>query len=144
MTSNISERSERPVGYTASEQADLRSLAGQFLRPELVNRITDIVRFAPLGRIELSLILDQLLSEKLEGFRATRNISVNIDSSAKDVVLSSDLDPRMGARPLERAVDQLIVQPLVDAIFSGKIAGGEVTMTAHAGRIVIAAGAEGI
>jgi ATP-dependent Clp protease ATP-binding subunit ClpC len=144
MTSNISERAERPVGYNVSEQSDLRALAGQFLRPELVNRITEIVRFAPLGRNELSQILDQLLSEKMEGFRAARNITVNIDESAKDIVLGADLDPRMGARPLERAVDQLIVQPLVDAIFSGKITRGEATVTAPAGKIVISSGTEGI
>lgn len=140
MTSNIS---ERQIGYTASEPADLRNLAAQFLRPELVNRITEIVRFAPLERNELSEILDQLLAEKVEGFRAAHQITVSIDEFARDVILSSDLDPRMGARPLERAVDQLIVQPLVDAIFSRKIAQGEVTVTADAGRIVFAGKEEG-
>ena len=137
MTSNIS---ERQIGFTASESADLRALAGQFLKPELVNRITEVVRFAPLERDQLCEILDQLVAEKVAGFQAAHQIKVTMDDSAREIILRSDLDPRMGARPLERAVDQLLVQPLVDAIFSGNLDNGILKATAQDGKIVFIGG----
>jgi ATP-dependent Clp protease ATP-binding subunit ClpC len=132
MTSNLG------ANVTWSEnkgQNDLRALAAQFLRPELVNRITEVVRFEPLGRFELSLVLEQVLREKLAAFRVAQRLDVMVDDSVKDLILSMEMDPQMGARPLERAVEQLLVQPLVDAVFAGQIKPGAVSATARAGRV---------
>jgi ATP-dependent Clp protease ATP-binding subunit ClpA len=132
LTSNLDQGT---IGFTPRESADLRDVAAQFLRPELVNRITEVVRFVPLGKEDLERILDQILAEKTEVFRDTQQVNVTVENSAKEVVLGAGFDPRMGARPLERAVERLIVQPLVDAIFSGRIAAGEVQATARAAGI---------
>jgi ATP-dependent Clp protease ATP-binding subunit ClpC len=115
---------------------DLRALAAQFMRPELVNRITEIVRFEPLGAYELELVLDQVLNEKLSAFRVAQQLDVTVDSSAKFLMLSIEIDPQMGARPLERVVEQMLVQPLVDAVFAGQVKPGEVTAMAIGDRIV--------
>ncbi len=117
----------------------LRALAAQFLRPELVNRITEVVRFEPLGPYELTLVLDQVLGEKLPAFKAAQQLDVTVDESAKRLILSVEMDPQMGARPLERAVEQMLVQPLVDAVFAGQVKPGPVTATARAGRIAFTA-----
>ncbi len=117
----------------------LRALAAQFLRPELVNRITELVLFEPLGPYELTLVLDQVLGEKLAAFKAAQKLDVTVDESAKRLILSVEMDPQMGARPLERAVEQMLVQPLVDAVFAGQVKPGPVTATARAGRIAFTA-----
>ncbi|MDP2784617.1 MAG: ATP-dependent Clp protease ATP-binding subunit [Sulfurimicrobium sp.] len=126
------------MGAARVEQAgteELRALAAQFIRPELVNRITEVVRFEPLGSYELELVLDQVLGEKLSAFRAAQQLDVTVDNSAKQLMLSIEMDPQMGARPLERVVEQMLVQPLVDAVFAGQIKPGSVTAIARAGRI---------
>jgi ATP-dependent Clp protease ATP-binding subunit ClpC len=115
----------------------LRLLASRFLRPELVNRITEVVAFKPLGFDELARILDLILMEKTEVFRKTHNITVNVDEKAKHMIIETGFDPQMGARPLERAIEQLIVQPLVDALFAGRIKPGEVLATARGDQIFI-------
>jgi ATP-dependent Clp protease ATP-binding subunit ClpC len=121
----------------------LRTLAAQCLRPELVNRITEVVRFAPLGPHEMKLILEQVLREKLAAFKAAQNLDVTVDESAKRLILAVRMDPQMGARPLERAVDSMLVQPLVDTLFAGQFKHGQVTATARAGRIVFTAMSHG-
>jgi ATP-dependent Clp protease ATP-binding subunit ClpC len=133
LTSNMGMGAERV------EQAgthELRVLAAQFLRPELVNRITEVVRFEPLGPYELEMVLDQVLREKLAAFRTAQQLEVTVDSSAKELMLSVEFDPQMGARPLERVVEQMLVQPLVDAVFAGQVKPGSIVATARAGRIV--------
>ena len=115
---------------------DLRALAAQFMRPELVNRLTEIVRFEPLGSYELELVLDQVLNEKIAAFRTAQQLEVTVDWSAKFLMLSVEIDPQMGARPLERVVDQMLVQPLVDAVFAGQVKPGAVTAMAAGDHMV--------
>ena len=118
---------------------ELRALAAQFMRPELVNRITEVVRFDPLGPYELELVLDQVLRERIEAFRSAQQLILTVDESARKLMLSVEIDPSMGARPLERTVEKMLVQPLVDAVFAGQVKPGHVTATARAGRIAFTA-----
>jgi ATP-dependent Clp protease ATP-binding subunit ClpC len=136
LSSNIDIIKEKKIGFSASESSNLRAEVAQFLRPELVNRITDIIRFEPLGRHELTCILEIILAEKTQRLRSTQNINLKADESAKDLILRTGFDPHMGARPLERAVEQMIIQPLVDAIFAGQIAPGDIHVTAQDDKIV--------
>ncbi|MGH8677593.1 MAG: AAA family ATPase, partial [Burkholderiales bacterium] len=136
LTSNMATEAQR-VEHARADS--LRILAAQFLRPELVNRITEVVLFEPLGPHELALVLDQILVEKLSAFKAAQKLDVTVDESAKRLFLSVEMDPQMGARPLERAVEQMLVQPLVDALFGGQVKPGPVTATARAGRIAFTA-----
>ncbi|MBZ0095398.1 MAG: ATP-dependent Clp protease ATP-binding subunit [Sulfuricella sp.] len=133
LTSNMGMGAER-VEHVGTE--GLRALAAQFIRPELVNRLTEVVRFEPLGSYELEMVLEQVLVEKLTAFRAAQQLDVTVDSSAKQLMLSVEMDPQMGARPLERVVEKMLVQPLVDALFAGQVKPGSVTAIARAGRIV--------
>ena len=69
-----------------------------------------------------------------EAIRVMHTITYDGDE-AKDFILGRDFDPRMGARPLERAVDQLVVQPLVDAVFSKQVGRGGIRITAKGGKL---------
>ena len=133
LTSNLG--AERRIGFAGAGEEDLRAAAMQLFRPELVNRITEAVQFLPLGRAELALILDQILAEKTAAFQSAQGITLTLEDEAKDFILGRDFDPRMGARPLERAVDQLVVQPLVDAVFSKQVGRGGIRITAKGGKL---------
>ena len=131
LTSNLG--AERRMGFASEGKEDPRAAAMQFFRPELVNRLTEAVEFLPLGRPELALILEQILADKTAAFQSAQGISVTLDDEAKDFILARDFDSRMGARPLERLVDQLVVQPLVDAIFSKRVSRGRIRIIAKDG-----------
>jgi ATP-dependent Clp protease ATP-binding subunit ClpB len=134
MTSNIG---AGDIDFTKISQDELRQLAGHFLRPELVNRITDVIGFMPLQKPDLARILDQVLTEKIAGFRVARNIVLTVDDQSKAHILAAaGHNAQMGARPIERAVDDLIVQPFVDAIFSKQVEAGAYRATFDGGRIV--------
>lgn len=134
LTSNLGMGGQ--IGFGAINQSDLRSVAAKFLRPELVNRITEVVEFAPLGRAELFRILDIVLHNKTAAFKREHSLSIRVDDAVKDIVVADGFDPQMGARPLERAVEHLIVQPLVDALFSGQTKEADIFVTTKDGRIV--------
>ncbi len=136
LTSNMGMDDER-IEQTGSDE--LRALASKHMRPELVNRITEVVRFDPLGPYELELVLDQVLKEKLAAFYEAQHLEVVVDNSARQLMLSVKFDPKMGARPLERVVEQMLVQPLVDALFAGQVKVGTVTAIDRAGRIAFTA-----
>jgi ATP-dependent Clp protease ATP-binding subunit ClpC len=116
LTSNIQIKS---LGFRSADGEDLQRAAAQFLRPELINRLTAMIRFVPLGRAELARILDRILTARVEHFRDARQIVIRVDESVKRRILENEFDPDMGARPLERMVEQMFVQPLVDRIFAG-------------------------
>jgi ATP-dependent Clp protease ATP-binding subunit ClpC len=133
LTSNITIST---MGYTAAEPAEVRSVAAQFLRPELVNRITEVIRFSPLGTPELARILDKFLADRIERFRNSQNLVVSIDDSVRELILGARFDGRMGARPLERSVEEFFVQPLVGQILSGGVTAGRIRASVEGGRVI--------
>ena len=140
LTSNL--REEARMGYTAGEANPRRALT-RHLRPELVNRITEVVAFAPLGRPELLRILELLLAEREHALREARQIALTLDPAVKELVLERGFDPELGARPLERALDTLVMKPLADALFRGALGGGTVRAILRAGEVAFETGAQG-
>lgn len=93
LTSNI--RTERgKIGFTTTETTDLGTLVAEFLRPELVNRFTAVVRFTPLGKQTLARIFNQIVTEKFEELRTSRGISLRVDEPVKKLILAISCDPR--------------------------------------------------
>jgi len=92
----------------------------------LVNRISGVIGFQPLGEEQLAKILDQIIAEKSRMFEAEKGLRIEVDQLARKVLLDRGYSPDLGARPLERAVDELIVQPLVDAWFGNRLKTGTV------------------
>ena len=129
MTSNLG---AGEVDFRTADADELRTLAERFLRRELVNRISGVIGFQPLDRSHLAKILDQILAQKSRMFEAEKGLTIEVDQLARGVLLDRGYSPDMGARPIERAVDEWVVQPLVDAWFANRLKGGPVRFTVAA------------
>ena len=126
LTSNIG---AGEVDFRTAGAEELRTLAERFMRRELVNRITGVIGFQPLDSNHLAKILDQILAEKTRLFETEKGLIIEVDQLARRVLLQRGYSPDLGARPLERAVDEWIVQPLVDAWFANRLRVGPVRFT---------------
>jgi len=141
MTSNVAspERSEGPElvkGQTRSQrkQRILEALQATF-KPEFLNRIDDTVVFDPLGREEISQIIDLQL-EHLRHLLAERKISLELTAAARELLLREGFEPAYGARPMKRALQRLIQNPLAQRILQGEVLPGDhVTVDAKRGEM---------
>ena len=96
----------------------------QSFRPEFLNRIDDIVIFRPLGEEQLSHIVDLRLKD-LERLLADRHITIELNDEAKHQLMLTGYDRAYGARPLKRAIQRLIQDPLAVKILDGEILHGD-------------------
>jgi ATP-dependent Clp protease ATP-binding subunit ClpB len=99
-------------------------------RPEFINRIDDICVFHPLGQAQIRAIVDIQLTQ-LKRRLLDRNLELTLDASALDLLSEAGYDPVYGARPLKRAIQQQVENPLAQAILSGKFLPGD-RIKAHA------------
>jgi len=110
----------------------------QSFRPEFINRIDDIVVFHPLGTQQIRAIVDiQLvyLRKRLQ----ERNMDLTLDDGARDLLGEAGFDPVYGARPLKRAIQQQIENPLAQKILQGEfVPGDRIRITARGGELVFA------
>jgi ATP-dependent Clp protease ATP-binding subunit ClpB len=128
MTSNIGSPLILEQAGTAEwervEDAVLHELRRGF-RPEFLNRVDDIIVFHPLGREELRAIVDLQL-ERLKRLLREREIELVVTEAAEDLVAQEGYDPAFGARPLKRAIQRLIQNPLALRMLDGEFADGDV------------------
>jgi ATP-dependent Clp protease ATP-binding subunit ClpB len=129
MTSNIGSAFLQAEGLRseaefekASEQV-LEALHGHF-RPEFLNRVDDIIVFRPLGKEQLVKIIDLRL-EEVRRLLADRKISLELTDAAKDLIFAQGFDPNFGARPLKRAIQRLVQDPLAMKILDGEVLYGD-------------------
>jgi ATP-dependent Clp protease ATP-binding subunit ClpB len=94
-------------------------------RPEFLNRIDEIVEFEPLTREQLSEIVELQLGRLRERL-AARGIGLELTDEAREVVAEAGWDPQYGARPLKRALQRLIENPLATGLLQGEFAEGDV------------------
>ena len=106
----------------ASEQV-MNALHGHF-RPEFLNRVDDIIVFRPLGKEQLVKIIELRL-EDVRRLLADRKISLELTDAAKDLLFTQGYDPNFGARPLKRAIQKLVQDPLALKILDGEILHGD-------------------
>jgi ATP-dependent Clp protease ATP-binding subunit ClpB len=102
--------------------------------PEFMNRIDKTVIFHPLGAGELRRILQIELhevQERIEKAQAGKRFSMNLTDSARDLLLMEGTDVRYGARPLKRAIERLLVQPLSNLIATGQIRQSDCIRVTH-------------
>jgi ATP-dependent Clp protease ATP-binding subunit ClpC len=88
--------------------------------PEFLNRLDDLVVFRSLEKKDMGRIVDILMAE-LEGRLGSRDIKVQISDSVRELIVEKGFDPQLGARPLRRAIQKLIEDPLAEEILRGKI-----------------------
>ena len=134
MTSNVGTRqlSEFGTGIGFKDQSDGDEAAEQVIRkalnkrfaPEFLNRIDKIVTFNQLKKQDIRTIADLELS-KLDKRLENLNIRVKYSDEARDFVADKGFDPKLGARPLKRAIAQYIEEMITDGIISGEVQPGE-------------------
>jgi len=108
------------------EQASLQvmnQLHAHF-RPEFLNRVDDIIVFRPLGKDQLVKIIELRL-EDVRRLLADRKISLELTDAAKDLLFTQGYDPNFGARPLKRAIQKLVQDPLALKILDGEVLHGD-------------------
>jgi ATP-dependent Clp protease ATP-binding subunit ClpB len=127
MTSNIG--SSYLIDLSSPEKiADAHKMVMEALRasfkPEFLNRVDDILVFNPLGKEQLSKIVELRL-EDLRKLLADRKISLELTPAAKEMVFTEGYDPNYGARPLKRAIQRVIQDPLALKILDGEVLHGD-------------------
>ena len=138
MTSNIGAqevgRMRAPLGFgTGSSRADAEyesmkerqmDALKEAMKPELINRIDEIIFFHRLGKDDLEKIAD-IMFAALEKRLAERNVTVELDPSAKELVVGEGYNEEYGARPLRRTIQRLVEDRLSEMILSGSVTDGD-------------------
>ncbi len=128
MTSNLgSQMIQEMVGeenYDAMKLA-VMDVVGQHFRPEFINRVDDVVVFHPLSREHIRMIVDIQLGY-LHDRLAERDMRIHLSDAARDKLAEAGFDPVYGARPLKRAIQQQVENPLAQEILQGKFKPGDV------------------
>ncbi|MEO7112628.1 MAG: AAA family ATPase, partial [Polyangiaceae bacterium] len=126
MTSNIGSKRiletdpklfESPDGRDALRDVLLEELRN-FLRPEFLNRIDDIVVFRPLDKKDLRGVVDIQL-ERLEKLLSDRELKLELTDAAKNKIVELGYEPAFGARPVKRVILKKLQDPLAENILSG-------------------------
>jgi ATP-dependent Clp protease ATP-binding subunit ClpB len=112
----------------------------QHFRPEFLNRVDEVIVFRPLGRPELKTIVDLQL-RRLEQLLADRKLGLRVTDGAKELIAEEGYDPAYGARPLKRAIQRLVQNPLALHVLEGEFDDGDtVVVDREDGRLVFRGG----
>ena len=132
MTSNLgssylqSENIRSADGFEQASKHVMEALHGHF-KPEFLNRVDDIIIFHPLGKEQLVKIVELRL-EDLRRLLTDRKISLELTDGAKELLFTEGYDPNFGARPLKRAIQKLVQDPLALKILDGEVLHGDHVM----------------
>ncbi|OYT73578.1 MAG: ATP-dependent chaperone ClpB [Chloracidobacterium sp. CP2_5A] len=128
MTSNIGSGEILDWGGNPEQDDEVRKRVLKLLRsvfkPEFLNRVDEIVIFHPLGRRHLHQIIEVQLA-RLRAMLADRHITLELTDLAKDLLASEGFDPTYGARPLKRAIQSLLQNPLALKLLDGTVLEGQ-------------------
>src|SRR5215203_4113729 len=135
MTSNIGAATiskNQTLGFSVGDDAGLSyedmkdRIMGELkkvFRPELLNRIDEVIVFHKLTRDEITMIVD-LLMKRLEDQMGEHDADIQLTEEAKELLVDKGYDPTMGARPLRRAIQRYIEDPLADFVLGRNIEAG--------------------
>lgn len=120
MTSNLgSSQIQELVGDKEAQYAAVMDAVNNHFRPEFINRIDEVVVFDPLAKEQIAGIADIQLN-RLRKRLAERELDLQLDQAAMDKLIAVGFDPVYGARPLKRAIQRWIENPLAQQILAGK------------------------
>ncbi len=139
MTSNLgSAQIQDLVGDREAQRAAVMDAVGAHFRPEFINRIDEVVVFEPLGRDQIAGIT-QIQLGRLRSRLAERELTLELSPEALDKLIAVGYDPVYGARPLKRAIQRWIENPLAQLILAGRfVPGTAVTAKLEGEEIVFA------
>jgi ATP-dependent Clp protease ATP-binding subunit ClpC len=144
MTSNLGtqEFQRQAIGFSRQEKSEQQRLKSavedelkRTFRPEFLNRVDDIIIFQPLTEEQLKKIVDLLILE-VQKRLADRNIKLELDDEAKAWLLKEGYEPAYGARPLRRAIQRYVENPLSSRILQGEIKDGETVVVGVSGDVL--------
>ena len=128
MTSNVGSQYliEAGTGQVAWEQAETKvmEMLRQAFKPEFLNRVDDIITFRPLTHEDIEQIVD-IQIKRVEKQLADRKLTIEITPAAKKLIVAEGYDPVYGARPLKRAIQRLLQNPLAVSVLEGQYAEGD-------------------
>jgi len=127
MTSNLGSHDVRELGDGATEdevRTVVMSAVSQHFRPEFINRIDELVIFHSLKKVQIRGIADIQLG-RLRARLSERDLKLEVDDSAFDLLIDAGFDPVYGARPLKRAIQQQLENTLAQKILAGEFVAGD-------------------
>jgi ATP-dependent Clp protease ATP-binding subunit ClpB len=140
MTSNLGSQVIQELAGEANYErmkAAVLEIVGQHFRPEFINRIDDIVVFHPLGKEHIRRIVE-IQTGYLRKRLADRDLRLELDTAALDLLGAAGFDPVYGARPLKRAIQHQLENPLAQRILAGTFAPGDtIKVSAKSGELVM-------
>ncbi|HEX5787793.1 MAG TPA: ATP-dependent Clp protease ATP-binding subunit ClpA [Woeseiaceae bacterium] len=132
MTTNAGaqEMSRASIGFTEQDHTtDGMSVITKTFSPEFRNRLDAIIEFKPLDALSVARVVDKLIVE-LEAKLDASNVTLELDDSARQWIAERGYDPKMGARPMARVIQEHIKRPLAEELLFGKLEqGGHVRIT---------------
>ena len=111
------------VANDDAKEATLEAMKHTF-RPEFINRLDDIIVFHTLEKPDLVKIVDLEISKVIERVKA-KEIHLTLDATAQDFLIAKGYDPTYGARPMRRAVEKYIEDPMAEEVLRGNIKPGD-------------------
>ncbi len=126
MTSNIGSQYILEMGTQNWEQVETKvlELLRQSFRPEFLNRVDDVIIFRPLSSQDIAKIVDFQI-KRVERLVAERKLRLEVTPAAKQLIVAEGYDPVYGARPLKRAIQRLLQNPLAMAVLEGQYTEGD-------------------
>jgi ATP-dependent Clp protease ATP-binding subunit ClpA len=132
MTTNAGaqEMSRASIGFTQQDHSsDGMEIIRKQFSPEFRNRLDAIIQFASLDQLSIKRVVDKLVVE-LESKLDSNNVTLELDDAAREWIAERGYDPKMGARPMARIIQEHIKRPLAEELLFGSLAdGGHVRIT---------------
>jgi ATP-dependent Clp protease ATP-binding subunit ClpA len=128
LTSNLgsADNERNAVGFGSLERGDETSGAiNSFFKPEFRNRLDGIIKFGKLDQITMAKIVKKFIDE-LNVLLKDKNVAVKVDADAAELLIKKGFNRKMGARPLQRTIDEMIKKPLSKEILFGRLTNGGV------------------
>jgi ATP-dependent Clp protease ATP-binding subunit ClpA len=126
MTTNAgaAEGGRASIGFTAQDHStDSLKVIEKMFSPEFRNRLDAIIQFKPLDLTVIAQVVDKFIFE-LEAQLAEKNVTLHLDDDARAWLAEHGCDPKMGARPMARVIQEHIKKPLAEELLFGRLAHG--------------------
>ncbi len=130
--------SKQEASYLEMKSKLLEGLKQHF-RPELLNRLTDLIAFHQLNQLQVRSIID-IFMKNLHSVLADKGLTVELTEAAKDQILKEGYSEEWGARPLRRAMEKMIENPLSVALLSDKFSAGDTILADYQDGAIVLTG----